>query len=116
MQKNIITIGALAYDRFKETPDKTTYVAPAHTVSKTDILLLGRTIATSDNANAKSRANFVQDIERGDAAGTIGRLYFNIECSYPQWASDAQLQAITATVNAFLSSTEFDELVRKQSI
>lgn len=116
MQNNTITIGDLAYDRFKETPDKTTYVAPAHTVSKTDILLLGRTIATSDNANAKSRANFVQDIERGDVAGTIGRLYFNIECSYPQWASDAQLQAITATVNAFLSSTEFDELVRKQSI
>lgn len=116
MQNNIITIGEKAYDRFKETPDKTTYVSPDHTVSKTDILLLGRSIATSDSANAKSRANFVQDIERGDAANSIGRVYFNVECSYPQWASTAQLQAITATVNAFLSSTEFDQLVQKQSI
>lgn len=116
MQNNVITIGELDYGRFKETPDKTTYTSSNHKVSSTDLMLLGRTIATSDTANAKSRANFVRDLKRGDAANTTGRAYFNVECAYPQWASDADLQAITDTVAAFLSSAEFNNLVKKQSI
>lgn len=116
MQNNTITIGELQYDRFKETPDKTTYVSTNHTVGSADLLLLGRSIATADSANAKSRANFVRDIARGDVEQTKGRIYANIEFSYPQWASAAQLQAISATVDAFLSSTEFGQLLAKQSI
>lgn len=116
MQSNTITIGEAAYDRFKETPDKTTYVSPVHTVSSADLLLLGRSIASSDTANAKSRASFIRDITRDDPAGTKGRVYFNVEVSFPQWATDAQLQAINDAASSFLSSTEFDALVKKQSI
>lgn len=116
MQNNTITIGEVAYDRFKETPDKTTYTSVNHSVSKADLLLLSRSIATNDSANAKSRASFVRDIERGDTAGTVGRVYFNVEISYPQWAADSDLQAITDASAAFLSSAEFNSLVQKQSI
>lgn len=116
MQNNTITLGEATYDRFKETPDKTTYVSNSHTVAKPDLMLLGRTVANNDGANAKSRVSFVQDIERADDSKTTGRVFFTGDFSYPQWATEAQLLAIKAKFGAFMSSTECTDLIVKQSI
>lgn len=116
MQNNQITVGTTQYDRFKETPDKTTYISTDHTVGSVDMLLLARTVPTSDSSNAKSRASFVRDIERGDADKTTGRIYCNVDFSFPQWATDDDVQGVIDAADAFLSSTEFNTLVIKQSI
>lgn len=117
MQNNKITIGDKQYARFKEMPDKTTYVGPNHSLSRANLLMLSRNIATVPDQNAKSKASFVIDVAKpGSTTGETGRVYANIEFSYPQWATESDMQGIISTVASFLPTNEFNTLIKQQSI
>lgn len=118
MQSTTIAVQDKTYDRFQETPDKTTYVSDTHSVGSVDLLLLGRTVPSNIDGQAKSRANLIQDFVSGEGAEkvVIGRAYGNIEMSVPAKATDVQCAALLADVRAYVASESFSELFTKQSI
>jgi len=118
MQNVIITVGTKSYDRFQETPDKTTYVSNVHSVGNVDLLLLGRTVPTTTTGSAKIRANLIQDCMSGSGADevNVGRAYANIETSMPVKATDADRAALLTDLRAYIASESFAELYNKQSI
>lgn len=118
MQNVQLIVAEKSYDRFQETPDKTTYVASGHTVGDVDLLLLGRTVPTTTSGQAKSRANLIQDFTTGEGATkvVIGRAYANIETSVPVLATAMDRAALLADLRAYVASESFAELYNKQSI
>lgn len=118
MQDTLITIGTKTYDRFQETPDKTTYVSDLHTVGNIDVLLLGRTVPSSIDGQAKSRVNLIQDITSGtgETLLNVGRMYASVEFSVPAKATLVQRNAILADLRAYVNSTSMEDLLHKQSI
>lgn len=118
MQNVNLTVGSKSYDRFQETPDKTTYISDAHTVGDVDLLLLGRTVPTSTTGSAKVRVNLVQDCMSGTGADkvNVGRAYANAEMSVPVQATDVDRAALLSDFRAYIASESFAELYNKQSI
>lgn len=118
MQDLQLTVGQKTYERFQETPDKTTYVSGTHSVSNVDILLLGRTVPSNIDGAGKIRANLVQDCKVGTGLDerNVGRAYANAEVSVPVQASDASRAALLKDFRAYVASDSFSQLFNKQSI
>lgn len=117
MQDNTITISGIAYDRFQELPDRSVYTHPDHTIGLNHILSLSRVVPTSEGAAARVRTKFVRDVVRDTPAGKEkGSIYTTIEVSRPVWASDADVQAESASAATFMQSPEYGTLLSKQSI
>lgn len=118
MQSTTLTVADKTYDRFQETPDKTTYISGTHSVGDVDILLLGRTVPSNIDGQAKTRANLIQDFTTGIGAEkiVIGRAYANVEMSVPAKATDIDRAALLADLRSYVASESFAELYNKQSI
>lgn len=115
MQSNTITLGAVAHERFQEYPDRSVYVHPDHTIGVNRLFSLSRVVPSSEGAAARIRAKFVRDIVQ-PVTGLKGSIYTTVEASQPTWADTADVTAQAADLALFMSGSEFQSLLHKQSI
>lgn len=115
MQSNIITIGAVAYDRFKEYPDSSVYVAPDHSIGLNHQLALSRVVPTTEGSVARVRTKAMRNIVN-PITNEKGAIYVTVEISQPTWANHGDVSAEALVVSQFMQLPEFSELLQKQSI
>lgn len=115
MQTNEITLGTIAYERFKEYPDRTVYNAADHSILSPHVLAFSRVELKTTDSNVKSRVKFSKRVT--NAGGTkTGDIIVTADFSYPQWASEAAVKQQLTQLGFFTASLEAEELVLKQSV
>jgi hypothetical protein len=114
-----LSINTKTYVGDNFAPDAVGYKGPAHTLSVTDFLLLGRVLpkpTTTFSGVGRTQAKLTRTLTLTGALTPTGQAINTINHSIPVGASGTDIDAMLDDMGAFLASADYKTYVKQQLI
>lgn len=114
-----LTINAKTYAQDSFGTNAIGYSGPAHTGSVKDYVRLARTAARASDTfsgQSKSQAKLTRTHTLTAAKTAVGDSIFDVNAAMPVGIADADVDTICADMGAWIASTAFKNLLKKQLI
>ncbi len=114
-----LTVNAKSYTTDSPSANSVGYAGPAHTLSVKDYMRLNREApkpTTSFSGVARIEAKLVRTLTLTGALSPTWDAIFRVPVSVPVGAASADIDTMCNDMGAWIASTAFKDLVKKQAI